>query len=191
MIKYFSLESYEDTLNNIRLNRTEQQQTVIDEYMSPEAREDYMLSYMIDIEAEGSASLLNLDEFKNPFDYKMKITNGTETKIQKVDLVETFNYLLGLHVKQMDFIRGFQVIKGELRSGEKVLIIWRNLLETTNEDLEKFFVKQGYNTRDSEFDRIYVNGDNHLENLKLEENKWKVVLIEEEFKRLMFDVRDV
>nr|WP_241737057.1 site-specific DNA-methyltransferase [Anoxybacillus flavithermus] len=191
IIKYFSLESYEDTLNNIRLNRTEQQQTVIDEYMSPEAREDYMLSYMIDIEAEGSASLLNLDEFKNPFDYKMKITNGTETKIQKVDLVETFNYLLGLHVKQMDFIRGFQVIKGELRSGEKVLIIWRNLLETTNEDLEKFFVKQGYNTRDSEFDRIYVNGDNHLENLKLEENKWKVVLIEEEFKRLMFDVRDV
>ncbi|WP_051035014.1 hypothetical protein [Anoxybacillus flavithermus] len=135
--------------------------------------------------------MLNLDEFKNPFDYKMKITNGTETKIQKVDLVETFNYLLGLHVKQMDFIRGFQVIKGELRSGEKVLIIWRNLLETTNEDLEKFFVKQGYNTRDSEFDRIYVNGDNHLENLKLEENKWKVVLIEEEFKRLMFDVRDV
>ena len=99
--------------------------------------------------------------------------------------------MLGLHVKQLDFIRGFQVIKGELRSGEKVLIIWRNLLETTNEDLEKFFVKQGYNTRDSEFDRIYVNGDNHLENLKLEENKWKVVLIEEEFKRLMFDVRDV
>lgn len=191
MFKYMRLESYEDALNNIELNRTEQQQTVIDEYMSPEAREDYILSYMLDIEAEGSASLLNLDEFKNPFDYKMKITNGTETKIQKVDLVETFNYLLGLRVKQMDFIRGFQVIKGELRSGEKVLIIWRNLLETTNEDLEKFFVKQGYNTRDSEFDRIYVNGDNHLENLKLEENKWKVVLIEEEFKRLMFDVRDV
>lgn len=42
-----------------------------------------------------------------------------------------------------------------------------------------------------EFDLIYVNGDNNLQNLRREDETWKVRLIEEEFQRLMFDVRDV
>lgn len=191
IFKYIKLESYEDALNNIQLKRSPQQQIAMDEMMSPEAKEEYMLSYMLDIEAKGSASLLNIDAFSNPFDYKMVITQGTESRITKVDLVETFNYLIGLHVKTIDVIKGIKVITGTLRTGENVLVIWRNTNEVSNEQLEDFFIKQGFNTRDSEFDRIYVNGDNHLENLKLDENKWKVVLIEEEFQRLMFDVRDV
>jgi adenine-specific DNA-methyltransferase len=191
MFKYIRLESYEDTLNNIELKRSPQQQIAIDEMMSPEAKEEYILSYMLDVEAKGSASLLNINAFSNPFDYKMMITEGTESKLTRIDLVETFNYLIGLHVKTIDVVKGIKVITGTLRTGENVLVIWRNTNEVSNEQLEDFFIKQGFNTRDSEFDRIYVNGDNHLENLKLGENKWKVVLIEEEFKRLMFDVRDV
>ena len=35
----------------------------------------------------------------------------------------------------------------------------------------------------SEFDLIYVNGDNLLPNLRRDEDKWKVVLIEEEFSK--------
>jgi adenine-specific DNA-methyltransferase len=191
MFKYIRLESYEDTLNNIELKRSPQQQIAIDEMMLPEAKEEYILSYMLDVEAKGSASLLNINAFSNPFDYKMMITEGTESKLTRIDLVETFNYLIGLHVKTIDVVKGIKVITGTLRTGENVLVIWRNTNEVSNEQLEDFFIKQGFNTRDSEFDRIYVNGDNHLENLKLGENKWKVVLIEEEFKRLMFDVRDV
>jgi hypothetical protein len=42
-----------------------------------------------------------------------------------------------------------------------------------------------------EFDVIYVNGDNNLENLRRPDENWKVRLIEDEFKRLMFDVQDV
>ena len=38
---------------------------------------------------------------------------------------------------------------------------------------------------------VTVNGDNHLENLKTGEDSWKVVLIEEEFMKRMFDVQDV
>jgi adenine-specific DNA-methyltransferase len=38
---------------------------------------------------------------------------------------------------------------------------------------------------------FYVNGDNNLENLRRLDQTWKVRLIEEEFKRLMFDVEDV
>lgn len=191
IVKYVQLESYEDALNNIDLYLSEQQKLAIDEHMTPEAKEEYMLSYMLDVESEGSTSLLNIEMFNNPFDYKMKISNGTETKFQKIDLVETFNYLIGLHVKEMDFIKGFQLVKGELRTGENVLVIWRNLDDSTNDDLDEFLKTLDINSRDFEYDRIYVNGDNHIENLKIDESKWKVVLIEEEFKRLMFDVQDV
>lgn len=51
--------------------------------------------------------------------------------------------------------------------------------------------KQGYNTKDQEYDVIYVNGDNNLKNLRKPDQTWKVRLIEEEFRRHMFDVRDV
>ena len=51
--------------------------------------------------------------------------------------------------------------------------------------------KREFNPRDTEFDLIYVNGDNNLENLKRTDETWKVRLIEENFKRLMFDVEDV
>jgi adenine-specific DNA-methyltransferase len=44
-----------------------------------------------------------------------------------------------------------------------------------------------YNTQDMESELIYVNGDNNLGNLKKDEHTWKVRLIEEEFKRLMFE----
>jgi len=37
----------------------------------------------------------------------------------------------------------------------------------------------------------YVNGDNNLENLRRDDETWKVRLIEEDFQRLMFDVQDV
>ena len=42
-----------------------------------------------------------------------------------------------------------------------------------------------------EFDLIYVNGDNNLENIRRLDETWKVRLIEEDFKRLMFDVEDI
>lgn len=70
-------------------------------------------------------------------------------------------------------------------------MIWRNTKEKSNKELDTFFLKQKYNTQDFEFDRIFVNGDNNLENLKVAEDKWKVSFIEEELKRRMFDVTDI
>jgi len=191
MFKYMRLESYEDALNNLQLKRTEAQQLLLDS--SHVFRESYVLSYMLDVESNGSASLLNIDQFEDPFNYKLNIATSSvgETKPTVVDLVETFNYLVGLTVNHIDTIRGFQVVQGTNPKGEKVLIIWRNLKEKSNEDLEGFFRKQEYNPRDMEFDLIYVNGDNNLENIRRDEENWKVRLIEEEFKRLMFDVQDV
>ena len=70
-------------------------------------------------------------------------------------------------------------------------MIWRNLEESNNDDLNAFVKKMDYNLRDGEFDTVYVNGDNNLANLRQDEENWKVLLLEEVFFTLMFDVKDV
>ena len=191
IFKYLRLESYEDTLANLEMRRNKEQQALLDG-LQP-VREEYTLRYMLDVESKGSPSLLNIDAFIDPFNYTLNIATGTvgETKPTRIDLVETFNYLLGLRVKHIDSIRGFRVVHGANQGGEKVLVIWRNIEESPNVALDEFFQRQRYNTKDMEFDLVYVNGDNNLENLKKDEDTWKVRLIEEEFARLMFDVQDV
>ena len=192
IIKYIRLESYEDALNNLALRpRPQSQQKLLQEHDG--VREDYMLRYMLDVETTDSQSLLNVDRFEDPFGYTMNISTGTvgETRPVNVDLVETFNYLLGLRVSHIDTIRGFKIVEGRDPDDEKVLVIWRNTQKQSNADLDEFFQKQGYNTHDKEFDIVYVNGDNNLENLRREDETWKVRLIEEDFRRLMFDVKDV
>ncbi len=189
MFKYMKLESYDDTLDNLIIKLDERQQKALD--ISKSAKEDYVLGYMLDIETRESDSLLNIDRFEDPFNYTLKIRDDNELKTTKIDLIETFNFLIGLYVEQTDVLRGFKVIRGKLRTGEKTLVIWRNTKEKSNEELDKFFTKQGYNTQDFEFDKIFVNGDNNLENLKVDEDRWKVSLIEEEFKKQMFGVTDI
>jgi len=192
LFKYIRLESYEDALNNIGMKRSAEQASLLEAHEG--FREDYMLRYMLDVEARGSASLLNIEEFADPFNYRLDIATGAsagETRPIAVDLVETFNYLLGLRVQRVETVRGFRVVKGTNPEGEKVLVIWRNTREKSNDDLDQFFRRQGYNTRDREFDIIYANGDNNLENLRRPDETWKVRLIEESFQRLMFDVQDV
>lgn len=176
--KYMSLEQYEDTLNNLVLKRD-------GELENDKFKESYLLGYMLDTESRGS--LFNTEWFVNPFDVKLKITQNNETEEQVIDLVETFNYLIGLNVDSIAWPKdGICVVAGITRRGEKSLVIWRDCNKIDNNALISFFEKSAYSTKDNEFDRIYVNGDNTLENIKKEEDSWKVVLIEEEFSKQMF-----
>ena len=147
-----------------------------------------MLGYWLDVETADSSSLLNIDQFEDPFNYKLNIGTGSvgATEETKVDLVETFNYLIGLSVKTIDVLKGFKVVIGTNPQDESVLIVWRNTKEKDNDALESFLNKQKYNPRDFDFDHIYVNGDHTLE-----DPRSIVKMIEIEFKRLMFDVEDV
>lgn len=177
LFKYIELESYEDVLNNLRLNTSANQSSML---TNKDFNDEYMLNYMLDVESRGS--LLNIEAFQNPFNYKLNITRDNESQETIIDLVETFNYLIGLHVNTIQTIKGFKVITGVTNDRkEETLVIWRNTVEKSNADLNDFFSKMEFSTRDTEFDRIYVNGDNHLENLKIGDEKWKVVLIEEVF----------
>lgn len=184
--KYLRLESYEDALNNLELKRSAAQQSLLG---NGGFSEEYLLHYMLDVESR--ESLLNLDMFKKPFGYTIKVTENNELKEQEVDLVETFNYLIGLVVESMQLIRGTVVVQGKNLQGDKILVIWRDVEAMDNKALNEFFEKLAINTKDAEFKRIYVNGDNNIENLRNEDEQWKVMLIEEAFHKLMFDVKDV
>lgn len=182
--KYMRLESYEDSLNNLVLKKSEKQELALEG--NPNFKEGYMLNYMLDVESQDS--LLNLDWFINPFNCYLNITKNNEMQPTKVDLVETFNYLIGLVVEHYAAPKdGYVVITGKNLSGESILVVWRDCTKHNSTELNKFLEKSKYNPLDSEFDRIYVNGDNNVENLKTGDERWKVVLIEEEFKKRMFE----
>ena len=241
VVKVIRLESYEDALNNLDLRRTQAQQSLLD---TPEAqgadglREQYMLRYMLDVETRGSQSLLNVAAFIDPRAYKLKVKKpgSDESREVNVDLLETFNWLIGLTVRHLAaprtfaatferdtdpdlpkdavtrlLVKGgrlredangpwwFRTVTGTMPDGRKTLVIWRTRpggdapegVEQDNLVLDTWFEKQGYSSKDSEFDLIYVNGGNNLENLKTADDAWKVRTIEEDFHRLMFDVETV
>lgn len=198
MFKYIVLEQYEDSLNNIIFNDNEQLNLLNDS-----AKEEYFLSYMLDFETNESNTFLNIDKLKNPFEYKLKIERNGESQYRNIDLIETFNYLLGLNVEEISrkeaysydgyelekYFDGtfvFKRIEGKLNDGSKVLIVWRNLsddIKTDNDVLTKYFEQKDIET--NEYDYIYINGDNTLE-INGRDN-YKIKLIDEEFKKLMFE----
>lgn len=240
IMKVIRLESYEDTLNNLELRRTKEQQSLLDLEQAQGAdklKEQYMLRYMLDVEARGSQSLLNVSAFTDPTGYKLKVKRpgSDESREVNVDLLETFNWLIGLKVEHIAAPRTFnatfrrdddpdlpedaprrllldgrlkedpdgpwwfRTVTGTTPDGRRTLIVWRKRpgeedsegIERDNLVLDEWFKAQKYSSKDSEFDLIYVNGDNNLENLKAPDDTWKVRLIEEDFLRLMFATEGV
>ena len=182
--KYIRLESYEDALNNLSLKRSKTTQTaLLDETAFSE---DYLLHYMLDFESQDS--LLDLERFETPFDYQLQIASSTvgETKATPVDLVETFNYLIGLHVQSIHKIEGAVVVRGITRDEKQVLVIWRTVAEMDNDQLNNFF-EAHLAGESQEITDIYVNGDNNLANIRPNDQHWTVHLTEESFHRLMFE----
>ncbi len=189
--KYLRLESYEDTLNNLVVKEDKTQRLALG--TSPVFGESFLLGYMLD--AQTRDSLFNTDWFRNPFDMSLNITRGNETTRRRIDLVETFNYLIGLNVEAISWPReGICTVVGTTRNGgsggrgEKTLVIWRDCEKIDNAKLDDFFRRSAYSARDNEFDRIYVNGDSNIENLRTSDDHWKVVLTEEEFSKRMFEM---
>jgi len=162
IVKVIRLESYEDALNNITFQEESGQQ------MLHMFGKEYLLGYMIKWEAKESETLLDVDKLQTPFDYKLHIRRDGETRIQAVDLPETFSYLLGLDVETRkvynDNGRRYLVYRGNTREGKKVAVIWR---ETKNWKLEDYetdaeFVKEQKMAEG--VDKVFVNGDSCIAN---------------------------
>lgn len=207
LLKVVRLESYEDTLNNLEPSRNGARRTLLDR-----------------------------TAFTDPTAYRLKVKRPGSDEPQAVnaDLLETFNWLIGLAVQHLAAPRTFRAaferdndsgvpddttyplrlyspleedaagrwwfrtVTGTTPDGRKVLVIWRKRpggetiegMEQDNLVLDAWFTMQGYGRTANEFALIYVNGDNHLENLKAPGDTWQVRLLEEDFHRLMFETEE-
>lgn len=191
MVKVLKLESYEDTLNNLVL----QNKGDLFGRLPESAQQDYLLHYMLDLESRDS--LLNTDVFKKPFDYRLNIaadSAGAYTETA-VDLVETFNYLLGLRVQAVDdkrFTDGYVFVEGYLKSpNETILLVWRDCERWDYDKLPELLKKRRINPQDSEYEAVYINGDHTLPTAwqsddGMDNRSLKILQIEAEFLRLMF-----
>lgn len=156
--KYQRLEQYEDTLDNIRFAKEKEELNLFNKF------DDYLINYMLDYETRDS--LLDIDKFTDPFNYSLEITENKEKIKKNVNLVETFNYLLGLDVKQYKMYnhqdRKYKVIQGK-KDNQEIMVIWRNIenldLEKDKEFIEKEIIEN------IKVDKLYLNGDNYLNNV--------------------------
>ena len=161
--KVLKIESYEDTLNNLNLKRDDAQAGLLDT-IAPAARDDYLMRYMLDVEARGS--ILSVEDLRKPFDYTLNIAVDSAGAYAptKIDLVETFNYLVGLTVRHIDIQlkQGFVAVEGTLPTGERTLVLWRDCDTLDYEGLAKLCDKLAINPADSEYEVVYINGDHNI-----------------------------
>jgi len=167
--KYHTLEQYEDALENIEFEKPQKELYKFS---------DYFIKYMLEWETKGSKTFLNIDEMRDPFNYKLKIIENYQQKIVNVDLIETFNYLLGLNVGRYDVLyengRKYVFVFGE-KDGKKIAIVWRSIKDI---DFEKDKEIIEDKLKWFEADEIYINGEALVKKFKH---------IEPEFKSLMFE----
>jgi adenine-specific DNA-methyltransferase len=161
LIKYLRLESYEDALNNIAFDDQAGQKAM--------QFDDYLLQYMLKWETRASETLLNVEKLARPFDYKLHIHAGGETREKIVDVPETFNYLLGLRVQTRrvydDKGRRYLVYRGRI-DHRNVAVIWRETKGWQKADYErdKKFVAGQKLTEGA--DEVFVNGDSIIPNAR-------------------------
>ena len=191
ILKVLKLESYEDTLNNL----TSQKNKFLTDIFSEMENNDYLIKYSLNFECKNS--LLNSDDFKKPFNYEMDITTDSAgaTERNNIDLVETFNYLIGLHVKAIEsnIERGYARVEGKLPTGERTLILWRDCDKIGYDELNKYANRFDLYAKEKTFDVIYINGDHNLPTaFTVDEEDGEIVRslkirqIEPEFLNLMF-----
>lgn len=177
MFQYMRLESYDDTFHNIRFQDTDAPQASLLSQMP-----DYLLSYFLEQETTGSPTLLDIAQFERPFEYQLLVTGqGGVLSPQPVDLVATFNFLLGLTVHTLrHFERSGQPyvrVTGTNPEGRKVCVVWRNVPPVEEMDAERDWLNTHVLANIS-YDKLYLNGESTLPD---------ALSTEEEFKRRMFE----
>ena len=171
--KYHTLEQYEDALENIEFQQgSEEQQNLLMQLP------DYFVKYMLEWETKSSSTFLNLEKLKDPFNYQLNIIENYQQKKINVDVIETFNYLIGLFVNRYEFVndngRRYIFVFGE-RNGKKCLVVWRNI-ENLDYNRDKEIIENNLNSFKP--DEIYINGDAVISDFKPIEPLFKSLIFE-------------
>ena len=123
--------------------------------------------------------MLNVSKMTSPFRYRLRVHVNGERKERSVDLPETFNYLLGLHVKTRKTYsndgRRYLVYRGETRDApdRAVTAIWRETEGWSDADFERDrdFVLE--NISKGQTGDVYVNGDSCIPGARAIESMFK------------------
>ena len=155
--QYLRLESYEDALDNLDLHP----EAAPAPGLFPPEQDDYLLKYFMDHETRGTR--LNVPAFAMPFDYCLRVRrDGVETRA-RVDLVETANFLLGLHVAARRAYthlgRIYRVVQGQA-DNQSVVVVWRNTAGLDLEEEANWLCDEILSA--ARPDRVYFNGDSHV-----------------------------
>ena len=168
IFQYIKLEQYEDSLNNIQFDEAAAAKKLVF---------TDQIKYILQKGTRDSASLLSIGKLANPFNYEMEIIRLNERRLTKIDLVTTFNFLLGIDVARYRVLEhqgnSYHVIHGK-RGQQAFIIIWRHWTDALDMASERAWITaQDWYSEDAE---IYTNAD----------NAFKAKSIEAEFKKLMF-----
>ena len=181
LFKYMRLESYEDTLDSLTV---QPRKGPLEAVENKKFIEDYLLRYALREETATSASLLGQD-FIDPFNYTLSVVRDGVRRDAPVDLVETFNFLLGLQLATRRQIEGVLTITGTNAKGENCLVLWRNIEKIDASKLDKWFGKHR-KTFANDLNLVYVNGDHTLNALRKSGDHWEAITTEPVFRGLMF-----
>lgn len=105
-------------------------------------------------------------------------------RVETVDLVETFNFLYGLHVEGLETWvnekdgRSYRAVKGKDRGGKRVLVLWRDM-EGLDPVVERDFLEAKLKG-EGHFDEMLINGDTATPGIKSLDGLFKRLLEEGE-----------
>jgi adenine-specific DNA-methyltransferase len=160
--KYQRLEQYEEALENIAFNASE------DAVQKALEFEQYIPKYFLEFETRGGQSIVNTAAMQDPWDYKLKVWDGfTYDTEQAVDLVETFNYLIGLHMQKCitKELNGkkYQFIYGHNNANKNILVVWRSVKDWSVDDFKADAATLKTELKAFEYDLLYINDQAHIE----------------------------
>ena len=157
IIKYHHLEDFEDSIRNLHF---------IEMDGKKKGSTDYRIRYMLDFESKDSSVFLNCDQLNFPFEYVLSTYFSGAIQDLRVDLVETFNYIMGIEVSSIERkFNGSQmylIIKGK-RNDKKIIVIWTTKDQTFDPVQDKEFTESEILSHE-QFEEIYVNGNSLINN---------------------------
>ena len=160
--KYQRLEQYEEALENIAFNASE------DALQKTLDFDQYIPKYFLEFETKGSQTLVNTAAMQDPWNYKLKVWDGfTYDTEQAVDLVETFNYLIGLHMQKCitKELNGkkYQFIIGNNNANKQIAVVWRSVKDWTLDDYKADSEVLKKELTAYKYDLLYINDQAHIE----------------------------
>lgn len=150
--KYQTLEQYEDALENVEFKQTDISSFIQDR--------DVLFRYNFDHGTAESKTFLGADVENNMNFEIVTLDKNMEKVPTSVDLIESFNYIIGLwvdkYIVKEDDGRKYIALKGKI-DDETVFVVWRDPSDIDNIRDRKFIDREII--VGEEYSRLYVNSD--------------------------------